>query len=278
MENNNIPNDPLNNNDEENLRMENELLRLKLKAELGADSHSSGNLDPALENMFLNQVMAFENNYAGSKRTKVFDLLGRPDFKRADGLSDDVIDTAFLEVTALLTQKNIEIDFLGTYDSRTKYTFITEELFEHETDDFQIPGMVSHFIYEEFHPNHKMDIEDRALEFLDGWFKQDLEHCSFDENFVLPDRSTLNKEELKEKFRKVFDSYIAFIDYKYTIADISFELQDESGMGYAEGHTIYTTVLENKEKVTIKGPFKLYFSFQYGWWYVFHLVFPGFEY
>ncbi len=273
-----MPDKPLNNDDEENLRMENELLRLKLKAELGADSYSTGNLDPILENAFLNQVMAFENNYAGSKRIKVFDLLGRPDFKQADLLSDEAIDAALLEITSLLTQKNMEIDFIGTYDSRTKYAFITGELFDHETDDLQIPGMVNHFIYEEFHPNHKMDIEDRALEFLSGWFKLDLEHCAFDENFVLSDKSTLNKKELTEKFRKIFDSYNAFTDYNYSIADISFELQDESGMGYAEGYTKYNAILENKEKVIIKGPFKLYFSYQYGWWCIFHLVFPGFEY
>jgi hypothetical protein len=41
MENNHrTPDDPLNNDYEENLRMENELLRLKFKAELGGDSYS----------------------------------------------------------------------------------------------------------------------------------------------------------------------------------------------------------------------------------------------
>jgi len=138
MENNNNEtfNDPLSDDSEENLRMENELLRLRLKAELGGDSHSSGNLDPALENEFLKQVMAFESNYANSNRAKVFDILGKPDFKRADELADDLIESALAEVLALLAGKSIEVDFIGVYDNRTKYTFITDELFDHEADDF----------------------------------------------------------------------------------------------------------------------------------------------
>ena len=67
---------PPDNSNEENLRMENELLRLKFKAEFGGDSHSTGNLDPAIENEFLKQVMAFEQGYANTKRIKIFDLLG----------------------------------------------------------------------------------------------------------------------------------------------------------------------------------------------------------
>lgn len=210
MENNNNEtfNDPLSDDSEENLRMENELLRLRLKAELGGDSHSSGNLDPALENEFLKQVMAFESNYANSNRAKVFDILGKPDFKRADELADDLIESALAEVLALLAGKSIEVDFIGVYDNRTKYTFITDELFDHEADDFKIPGMVTHFIYEEFHPNHKLDIENRAVEFLNAWFEQKPGISSaFSDEFVLPNKTTATKKEMAEKLKTIFDSY-----------------------------------------------------------------------
>jgi len=280
MENNNNEtfNDPLSDDSEENLRMENELLRLKLKAELGGDSHSSGNLDPALENEFLKQVMAFESNYANSNRAKVFDILGKPDFKRADELADDLIESALAEVLALLAEKSIEVDFIGTYDNRTKYAFITDELFDHEADDFKIPGMVTHFIYEEFHPNHKLDIENRVVEFLNAWFEQKPWISSaFSDEFVLPNKTTATKKEMAEKLKTIFDSYNAFTEYKYAIKDISFELKDEGGMGYAEGYASYKAILENNDEILIKGPFKLYMSCEYGWWSIFHIVFPGFE-
>ena len=52
---NNLGNDNLQLSDdpEENMRMENELLQLKLKAELGAETYISGNFPPSVENDFL---------------------------------------------------------------------------------------------------------------------------------------------------------------------------------------------------------------------------------
>jgi len=281
MQNNHdMPNDPLYDDEEDNLRMENELLRLKLKAELGADSQSSGNLDPLIENEFLKHIMAFEQNYAGAKRIKIFDLLGRPNFKRADELNDQLIDLAFEEITDLLAQKNISVDFIAAYDNRTKYSFITEELFDHETDDFKVPGMVTHFTYEEFHPNHKLDIGNRAEEFLSGWLEQKINEHSWylADPFILKGGKTLSKVELAEKLKQVFNSYNAFTDPEYTIADIGFEFKTETGMGYAEGYIKYNAILESNEKITFHGPFKLYLSCEQEWWSIFHVALPGFEY
>ena len=51
---------PLSDDPEENLRMENELLRLKLQAELGADPHMINPVDPEIENIFLKNIFNFE--------------------------------------------------------------------------------------------------------------------------------------------------------------------------------------------------------------------------
>ncbi|TFF33824.1 hypothetical protein [Mucilaginibacter psychrotolerans] len=276
--NNDQPNNNDLNNEEESLRMENEFLHLKLKAEYGADSFSSGNLDPELENMFLKNIMAFENSYAANKRATVFEILGRPNFKRADELNDTDLDDALEVVNALLLSKNMVVDFSGAYENRIKYTFIVEELFGKETDDMQVPGMISHFHYEEYHPNHQLDIAARAEEFINGWFKRDLKGawCLADE-FVLAGDIAINKEALSERLKSIFDSYTAFTNADYTIAKIDFEFKTETGMGYAEGFVKYDAVLENGEQVLIKGPFKLYLSCEYGWWAIFHIVFPGFK-
>ena len=108
MDKNHLPTDDLpGDNDEENLRMENEFLRLKLQAEFGASSESTGNLNPAVENDFLKHVMAFEQNYASSKRVKLFDFLGSPVFKNVNELGDEQVSTELERVTDLLDEKNI---------------------------------------------------------------------------------------------------------------------------------------------------------------------------
>lgn len=275
MPNQYLPEDP-----EENLRMENEFLRLKLQAELGAQSHTSGDLNPALENEFLKHIMAFEQNYANAARTKIFDKLGQPQFMPESQLNDEQIETELVKVNELLALKNIAVDFIGDYNARTQYAFITGELFDKETDDFNVPGMITHYTYEEFHPNHQIDIENRAIEFLEGWFNQKLdEHFwCFDNLFVLPNGRTIPKGEIGKKLKQIFESYTAFEDRDYTITDINFEIGDDTGLGHAEGVAKYIAVLENGEKVTIAGPFKLYMTWEYDWWSIFHIAFPGFEY
>jgi len=278
--NDDLTNEPLSDDPEENLRMENELLRLKLQAELGGESFTSGELDPEIENEFLKNVMAFEQNWANSKSSKVYDLLGKPDFKRSDDLNDSEIEEELEKITDLLAEKDMEVYFGDGYDSRTKYHFITEELFYHETTFAPMPGMTTHFDYEEFHPNHKTDIQRRAEEFLSEWFKQSLNEKSWElaDQFILPDRKILSRAEVAVQLKNIFDAYTAFIDEKYEIIDIGFQLEGYTGLGHAEGVVKYNAVLENGESVRIGGPFKLYMTLESGWWSIFHIVFPGFKY
>jgi hypothetical protein len=61
--------------------------------------------------------------------------------------------------------------------------------------------------------------------------------------------------------------------------DISFQWDEVQGkgLGHAEGGVKYTAVLENGEKQFVEGPFKIYFSNEFGKWEVIHFVFPGFN-
>ncbi len=102
-----LPDEPFSDDPEENLRMENELLRLKMKAELGAEPFNvSDDIDPEIENQFLKNVLAFEHNFAITKPAKVYDLIGRPEFKKSAELDNAMIDEALEWVIDLLAGKN----------------------------------------------------------------------------------------------------------------------------------------------------------------------------
>jgi len=282
MENkNDNPDLPLSDDPEENLRMENELMKLKLQAEMGAQSFSASDIDPEIENEFLKNVMAFEQNWASAKPAKVYDLLGKPGFKRSEDLTDEEMETALDQLCDLMSEKNIEVYFDDEVDSRTRYNFITEELFEHESTFMPMPGMTTCFDYEEFHPNHKKDIERRAEEFIAQWFKRTLDEKSWElaSHFILPDRKILPKADVAAQCKRIFDAYSGFTDGEFKIIDVGFQMQEDgSGLGHAEGVVKYEAGLENGETVRIGGPFKLYMSLEGGWWSVFHIVFPGFTY
>jgi hypothetical protein len=278
----NYPNSdlPFSSDPEENLRMENEVLRLKLKAELGTEAHFIADLPAHLENEFLKNILSFENTIAGKKQIKVFDLLGKPDFIPAGELYDEDIELAFDRITELLNEKQIVVDFSGTYDSRTKYKFITEELFELETHEATESGMFIHFNYEDFHPNHSLDIVCRTEEFLSQWFDCSLDNHSWElaDTFILADGQILRRETVVQQLKEFFDCYTAFKECEYFISDIQFELKEDCGIGHAEGTVKYKGMLDNQEEIQFTGPFKLYFTFDYEWWSIFYFIFPGFKF
>lgn len=279
-------NQPLSDDAQENMRIENDILKLKMKAQFGEAFQmgpDNNDLPPEIENEFLKNVLAYENAHQHVEYKKVYELLGKPEYKKANELSDEEISEELSRIQKILEQNNMALDVLAEYDDKTIYTFITEELFEHETDNIggPIPCMVTHFIYEEFHPNHKYDINRLAENFLSNWFEQKFNEYSSElgSELVIPPGEIITKQELLDKIKNVFDAYTSFVNCKYVIAEINFELNEETatGMGHAEGGVKYDAILENGEQVHIEGTFKLYMSFQYDWWQICYFVFPGFE-
>lgn len=266
---------------EENLRIENEILKLKLQAETGALFGGSDNLPPEIEHSFLQNVQQFENAWKDLKQVKVYDLLKKPSYKKLEELAAADIEPELKKLFDLLEKNNMPLAVFGEYEPEIIYKFITEELFEHETDDIQLPGMIKNFTYEEFHPNHKMDIHARAMEFLSDWFEQKFTEHSWElgDPFIVSNGTILPKQEVLKKINNVFESYSSFPNAKFFIAETSFQWDDErqSGLGFAEGGAAYDAVMENGETIHFQGPFKLYMSNEGGWWSIIYFIFPGFS-
>ncbi len=269
-------------NPEENLRIENEILKMKINAEFGGVSGGVENIPPDLENQFLKNVIEFEQQWADSKRVKLSELMGSPDFPREADLDNEILAVEFARLVQLLSSKYIEVDFIRERDDRFKYRFITGELFDHETDDMMVPGMIKHFTYEELHPDHEMELRDRTMDFLSGWFERDCDRLSFclGKEFTQPDGVILSKEELLKKIRQLFDSYKKIENCKYFVAEIKFQLQEGSelqGLGHSEGAVKYDAMLESGEIINLGGNFKLYFTRVYDWWSIYFFYMTGFN-
>lgn len=265
---------------QENLRMENELLKLKLQAQFGATLGEGENLPPEIENQFLKNVYAFEQNLGDYKPIKVFELLGKPDFPKAINLDDDSLKREYDRLMELIEKKSMAVDFIRPRNDRFMYQFITEELFDHETDN-SMPGMTKHFIYEEFHADHELDIRNRMDDFLRDWFRKEFNEFSSElgYQFILADGQILTREQTLTKIQNLFDCYTSFSNCQMALQEIKFQWNDETqtGIGHAEGGVRYDAVLESGETVHFEGPFKLYLSNEGGWWSIFYFIFPGFE-
>ena len=270
----------LNDNPEENLRMENEFLQLKLKAELGAKTFITDNFPPEIENEFLKNVLAFENSFSNAPLKKMYELLEKPKYEPETELDDHAIELALETLFALLKKKQITLKFLGAYSSRTKYKFITEEFFNEEVSDKMIPQLVSDFNYEGYHPNHKIDIQNKTISFISAWMDQKIsnDYWGLADTFIMPNGRIFRKDEVENKIKKICKSFPEFKDCSYTIEKVDYELQNNIGMGFAEGIIKYIAMSRSQEKITIEGQFKLYFSLEFNSWSIFYFIFPGFEF
>ena len=149
-------------NEKEDQRSENDFLKMKLMLERGAEFHVTGNeneLPPALENAFLRNIEAFEKQFDQRKTISVFDKIGRPCwFKKIETIPYHLIDEAWEELSNYMQQYNIRLDVCSPNISNWElYRFTTEELFQLEIDDIDLPGMITGFIYDEFHPDPVYD-------------------------------------------------------------------------------------------------------------------------
>lgn len=265
------------------LPVENELLMLKLKAEFGAEC-TTGNqrIPPEVINEFLKSVYEFEQKFREPRKiVKVYDKLGKPDFRYANELSDKQVTKELRRILRHMHQHRLELDILAEYPERTIYSFITEEFFNHEMEDLDMPGYIHHFCYEEFHPNHQMDIRSRAVEFLTHWFEKRIDEYSWElaDPFIHPDTREFSKEEIIRRISNVFAAYTSFNNCRYKFDEISFEWDEKKdiGRGYAGGTVSYDAETENGEKVHIDGPFQFYLNNTSNWWSIFYFIFPGFK-
>lgn len=267
---------------QENLRVENEILKLKMQAERAAVfGGNMEDLPPEVEAEFLKNVQLFEDSFDKAKLVTIYECIGNPSFKKVDELNPEEVKDQLRRIMEMMHSKNIILDVQGQYELSVIYKFITEELFLEKIREVNFPGYMHSFIYEEFYPNHNINIGNTAQAFLNHWFEKGFDENSFElaGQLVTADGKIFSREEVIAKLNNCQNSYPGFSNIKFKGSDTSFEWSEEEkkGMGHAEGMFSYDAVIESSETIHIEGPFKLYMINENGYWQIFYFVFPGFS-
>jgi hypothetical protein len=245
---------------------ENEFKRMKLSLEHDAifPENIKSNLPPEIEGQFLDYVMNFEEQYKNVKRITVYEKIEQPDFKLQNQLNDEEIELELEKIETIMKNHNITLDVICDYDNETRliYTFITEELFNHEIDDLTIPGMITHFTYEEFHPNNEYDIENTCIDFIKMFLnKKD----DFYEEFHSKDAK--NHEALNN-FRSLFKKFK--IKY-YKFGEIVIN-DDKANATFSID--FWGKINDSVDKIHYSGNGEMTFIHEYGFWYVQNVNLP----
>ena len=174
-----------------------------------------------------------------------------------------------------LEEHQMNLDFCdGPYPDEEIYKFITEELFTHEIDLVPISGMTWNFIYEEFHPNNKADIEKNTHRFFKHWISREFDEYSneLDYEIITAGGVQMKREELYKKMNNFFESFERFENDGYNIQTIDVaEQEDGTAMGFSEGMYKYDAVMENGEMLHFEDPYKLYMRREDNSWRIFIL-------
>jgi hypothetical protein len=264
---------------EEELKAQNEVLKLKLGLEHGMQEYDCALPDPAAENQWLNNIYDFEQAFKNAKRVKIYDFIGRPTFKKAEKLSREEIAKELDWLLSVMEEKGIALVCLCDYEDEIIYRFIIEELFEEETDDMALPGWTTNFIYEEFHPNHDYDLRKHSSEFIQNLLEREW-HPEF-HSISLADVITFNgKEYDREGIMKIIlafqESNGEFLIEKNEIGQVNFDLETnaQGGRGTVQGQIRYSSVKTNQ---WFEGRYVLHFALEFDYWSVCNIQLEGFS-
>ncbi len=275
----NLPEDDFSGSEEEKLRLENELLKLQMQAELGGDFHTMPGVDlpPELEGEFLNYIRDFHRLEAENPPVPLWEYLGNPDFRPAAELSPEELEREWERLNSLYDAKGVGVDFLADYPLAVRYDFMAGELLLHEIAPF--PGW--RFIYEEFYPNHDYDQRGRTEEFMNGFFKGELHEHFMAPHVINGDKKPISLAETQELVSRFIGLFSGIKSYDYTIEGTSAQSdedipEDGNRLGFSEGTVRYVVEYQDGTETEITSPFKLYMENSYGWWQVVHFYLHGF--
>lgn len=262
-------------------RILNEKKKEDLREQYGMslEGHSE-KMSPQAEGEWLDYITEFERQFENAKQISVRERIGNPDVKPLAQVPDSDLAAELDRILNVLGEHNIAIDFLHEQDDREMYRFITEELLDEMTDDIRIPGMVSHFIYEEFHPNDEDDITAAIDEFLYALFKEEFKdpesmfyHTVSQENMHDADGRPLSMMEFKELVSDFYEAYPVVMKHSVEVTNIVIDGDHSTAQANINWHAI-----PKNEKTVVRheglSEFKLTRSI-YGGWDIIQASIPG---
>lgn len=236
---------------------------------------TDSNLPIEIQNQFLKNIIEFEKQFEEHKAIKVFDKIERPDhFKPVNEIADNEIENAWDELDEYLQKYGIQLSVCSpNISKRELYRFATEELFTHEMDDMNVPGMMSCFTYDEFHPDHKYDNTRYAIDdCIEVIFDKKKEWMPWlrSENLCINNHNNLTETGFKEiinRFKEAYDDIIV-----NEIKDVDFSIDEN----FCQVKGIYNITMKlPMEEMVIRGNWDVNFEKDLGDWSIVNVQIEG---
>ena len=269
-------------NEKYNQKIDNELKKKEIEGKYGAKFSSLGNLPSDIEGEWLRSIESFEEQFQKGDVTTVWNFIGKPVFKKINELKVDEISIELERIYDILNKNNVTLDTLCEVENEELYRFITEELFEQEIDDIHVEGMMSVFIYEDFHPNAEYDVKHAYNYFYNSTLAKskypdgdyDVLYLDMD-NFQDSAGNRLEKDFVLNKLNTFLDAF----DYFEVISEVieNLTINEEKTDAHLAFKVHFKGCFNNSPETVDfngNGEMKLKPS-EYGGWNVYNIAMPG---
>lgn len=254
------------------------MLKMKLMLEKGAQFYGlKEELPPEVERAFLDQVIAFEKQLEKGQTIKVSEKLGNPlHFKPVSEISEEGFKEEWEKLRLFMQRRGVSLDVCSpNISSKELYRFALEELFQQEMEDFQIPGMMCCFIYDEFHPDPQYENERAALDTMKRVLGPEVWECLPHlrrRNLRLNQRFPLQESGFRVFLNRFKDAYdrIDLVELSVTGCDINGDHCRVTGQ-----YNLKAGI--QREMLMLDGAWEveLEFNRELGYWYVFNVQVAG---
>lgn len=258
--------------EEERLHLEIEMLKLKLKAELGAELGSVEGMEKLpleVERQFLEQLLSFHHHMDNAPEITIREHLGNPTFESAEIMTEALLEAAFEEASELYESRFLRVDFLAEYPLRLRYDYLTKELPD-EKIETPPPNSYLCITYEERHPNPDYDQRRLTQNFFEHFFANNFEGMDLEEPLENPEKETISHEEAEEMIQRFHGIFEDIQEWTFDITEVVSPedlkpYNEEMVYGTVSGTVSYSIQQDGTEQ-EISGPFKLYNQCSGGWW------------
>ncbi len=214
------PDDEAASKDEKIQRIMNEKKRQELAERYGAAfSDEDAALPVDVETEWLDYVEEFERQFEDAVRVTVREYVGYPIVVSLPSIAPENLAMELDHLLEFLQLHGVAVHFLSNVADEEAYRFIVEELFDEEIDDVRIPGMMTNFIYEEFHPNDEYDAKIWAQDFLFSLFshhREGVEVALCRDELYTAAGTPITYAAMMQKIDAFFARHPAIIDPKIT--------------------------------------------------------------
>ncbi|MBX2903303.1 MAG: hypothetical protein KF872_07070 [Chitinophagales bacterium] len=236
----------------EKLSEENDFLKLKMMAEFGGEFISDTPVPPEVENIFLKQIQKIQRAHAQAETMSIHKMLGEPDFPPIKDLGKKDLKKQLKLLLSTLKKHNISVNHYPTVAPEELYRFITEELFPREVEKMKLKGWQLQFNYEDFYPNHEMDVAivvNDALSLLIEKEPVPMEYL-FDEDIKDQNGLQFDFEDFVLQLKDFHDTFI-----KAKIKDVHSEelsITEETGTAYERLAVLTSMQLEKGKRMVTR--------------------------